>query len=116
VLVAILEPDAANFSVPSKVLSYLCAARPVLAAIPSTNLASRVITKAEAGLVVDPADEGGFLAAAARLHGDSALRETLGKAGRRYAEGNFSIGPIADRFERLLAGVAPMPEAVTLPA
>ena len=34
VLVAILEADAGVFSVPSKVLSYLCAGRPVLLAVP----------------------------------------------------------------------------------
>ena len=34
VLVAILEPDAGVFSVPSKVLSYFCAGRPVLLAVP----------------------------------------------------------------------------------
>ncbi len=34
VLVALLESDAAEFSVPSKLLSYLCAGRPVLASRP----------------------------------------------------------------------------------
>src|SRR5262249_23180303 len=34
VLVAILEPEAGVFSVPSKVLTYLCAAKPLLACMP----------------------------------------------------------------------------------
>ena len=45
VLIAILEPDAGVFSVPSKVLSYHCAGRPILAAIPAENLAARIIER-----------------------------------------------------------------------
>ena len=53
-LVALLEPSAGTFSVPSKVLSYLCAGRPILAAIPPENLAARTIERSGSGLVVPP--------------------------------------------------------------
>src|SRR6185437_10094739 len=56
ILTAIIEPDAGLFSVPSKILSCLCAGRPVVAAIPAENLAARTIKKARAGLVVEPND------------------------------------------------------------
>ena len=62
VLVAILEPDAGVFCVPSKVLSYLCSARPVLAAIPATNLAARLVQQHQLGLTADPRDLAGVLA------------------------------------------------------
>ncbi|HET6663705.1 MAG TPA: glycosyltransferase family 4 protein, partial [Acidimicrobiales bacterium] len=61
VLVALLEPTAGTFSVPSKVLSYLCAGRPILAAIPPENLAARTIERAGAGLVANSTDEESFL-------------------------------------------------------
>ncbi|MCG9894749.1 MAG: glycosyltransferase family 4 protein, partial [Fimbriimonadaceae bacterium] len=51
VLTAILEPDAGVFSVPSKVLSCLCAGRAVLLAVPPENLAARIVAREEAGLV-----------------------------------------------------------------
>lgn len=103
VLLAILEPGAGAYAVPSKVLSYLCAERPVLAAIPEANLASRIVAGNSAGLVVLPDDEQAFVSAAMKLAGDPKLRAELGRNGRRYAERNFPIGVIADKFERVLA-------------
>jgi glycosyltransferase involved in cell wall biosynthesis len=99
VLVAILETDAGIFSVPSKVLTYLCAGRPILAAIPSQNLASRIISESGAGLAVEPADLNGFLAAARELRQNRARREECSIAARAYAEDNFNVETIARRFE-----------------
>jgi glycosyltransferase involved in cell wall biosynthesis len=106
VLVAILEPDAGVFSVPSKVLTYLCAGKPILAAIPLANLASRIITRTDAGYVVAPDDERGFLAAAERLAADEGERSRQGAAARAYAERTFDIAAITDRFEALAKSLA----------
>jgi glycosyltransferase involved in cell wall biosynthesis len=106
VLVAILEPDAGVFCVPSKVLSYLCAGRPVLLAVPAENLAARIVVDCGAGLVVEPTDVAGFTAAARRLADDPLLRDQSGQAARRYAETHFDIGRITDRFESILGGGA----------
>jgi glycosyltransferase involved in cell wall biosynthesis len=99
VLLAILEGDAGVFSVPSKVLSYLCAGRPLLAAIPGENLAARLIRRSGAGLVVDPTDTAGFLAGAKRLLVEDSLRVEFGERARSYAEATFDIQSITDRFE-----------------
>ncbi|HMP05113.1 MAG TPA: glycosyltransferase, partial [Lacipirellulaceae bacterium] len=80
VLVAILEPDAGIFSVPSKVLSYMCAGRPILGAMPRQNLAARTIVDQEAGSVVDPDDAPGFCAAADALLADPGRRQACGAA------------------------------------
>jgi glycosyltransferase involved in cell wall biosynthesis len=104
VLVAILEPDAGVFCVPSKVLSYLCAGRPVLLAVPQENLVSRIVAHEGAGLVVEPTDLAGFCAAALQLAESPALREKTAKAARHYAEIHFGIDRIADRFEQILRG------------
>lgn len=103
VLVAILEPDAGVFSVPSKVLTYLCAQRPLLTAIPQNNLAAKLIRNYDAGLVVQPTETRAFLEAATRLTSSPLLRETMGRAARRYAEEYFDIQQICDRFENILA-------------
>jgi glycosyltransferase involved in cell wall biosynthesis len=102
VLVAILEPDAGVFSVPSKVLSYFCAARPVLLAVPRENLAAKIVVASGAGLVVEPADMVGFCAAAEQLIQSPELRERFGQAARHYAETHFDIRRIGDRFEAIL--------------
>jgi glycosyltransferase involved in cell wall biosynthesis len=104
VLVAILEPDAGVFSVPSKVLSYFCAGRPVLLAVPRENLAAKTVIESGAGLVVEPGDIDGFLAAAHRLIDSSEERAEFGQAARRYAETHFDIRHIGDQFEAIIRG------------
>jgi glycosyltransferase involved in cell wall biosynthesis len=104
VLVALLEPSAGTFSVPSKVLSYLCAGRPLLGAIPLENLAARTIDRAGAGLVVPPTDAEAFLLAAKRLRNESALRASCGSRARGYAEATFDTATITDRFVDVIDG------------
>lgn len=101
VLLAILEPDAGIYSVPSKVLTSLCAGRALLLAVPLENLAARVVKHADAGLVVGPTDSDRFIAAAEELLADDGLRERAGKSAREYAELAFDIGRITDRFEAI---------------
>ena len=104
VLVALIEADAGMFAVPSKVPSYMCAGRPILLAAPKENLAARIVARACAGIVVDPSDEVGFVAAARRLRDDPQLRAELGANGRAYAERAFDMGGITDKFEIVLMG------------
>ena len=106
VLVSILEPNAGVFSVPSKVLSYHCAARPMLLAVPASNLASRIVTEEGTGKAVDPGDVSGFVAAAHDLRSDAAGRAGMSSRARAYAERTFDITRIADQFERILIGIA----------
>jgi glycosyltransferase involved in cell wall biosynthesis len=103
VLVAILEPEAGAFSVPSKVLTYLCAGRPLLAALPADNLAAHVVERSGGGLVVPPRDPDALVAAAAELLDDPERRTQMGRAARAYAESTFDLGAITDRFEQVLA-------------
>jgi hypothetical protein len=91
--------------VPSKVLTSLCSGRAILGSMPPENLASRTIVNAGAGLVVEPDDRAGFLAAARSLL-DAGARTTCGDAARAYAERTFAIRPVTDRFEAILDRVA----------
>lgn len=103
VLVGILEEEAGMFSVPSKTLSYLCASRPLLLAMPLKNLAARITGDNRAGLIVAPSDLEGFLDAAARLHDSESLRSELGLNARAYAEATFPIAKTAALFDKILA-------------
>ncbi len=105
VLVALLEPEAGAFSVPSKVLTYLCAARPLLVSVPTDNLAARVVERSGGGVVVRPGDASVFLGAAARLLADEGLRVEFGMRGRAYAESAFDVDSVARRFEEVLERV-----------
>lgn len=106
VLLALLEPDAGEFSVPSKVLTYFLADRAILASMPSQNLAAELISRTGAGRVVDPAQRQEFVATAQALLDDPAARAAMGSAGRAYAASAFDIGTITDRFEAVLTRCA----------
>lgn len=104
VLVVLLEPNAGRFSVPSKTLSYLCAARPILASIAPHNSAASIIREhAAAGVVVEPADDDGFTRAAIELLDDPGRRTRLGANGRAYAERHFATEAIVTRFADVLS-------------
>ena len=102
ILVAVLTEDASQFSVPSKVLTYLCAGRPILAAIPNENLAARIILSEGVGSIVSPDEPDSFVAAAEALLADAPKRMSTAAAARDYARRNFDISRIAARFESVI--------------
>ena len=81
VLLGIIDSESGRFAVPSKVLSYLCAGKPVLLAAPSDNLAARTVRQAAAGIVVSPDSPEAFASAAIALCKDASLRRSYGEAG-----------------------------------
>lgn len=101
VLLAVIEKDAGIFSVPSKVLSYMCAGRPVLLSTPVDNLATKTVARADAGRSVPPDDPQAFTAELLDLLGDPTATAALGRNARAYAERTFDIETIADRFEAI---------------
>jgi glycosyltransferase involved in cell wall biosynthesis len=106
VLVGLLEKDAAAYSVPSKVLTYLAAGRPILLAVPRHNASAKLVIEVGAGLVVEPDDVTGFTTAARWLLGDAGQRSTMGAAGAAFARDAFDIQRIALQFERLLVAAS----------
>jgi len=105
VLMALLEPEAGVFSVPSKILTYLCAGRALLLAMPSENLGVRTVARIGAGLAVNPGDDQAFLAAADTLARDSGMRAACGERARRYAEKTFDIDRIGGQFAGVFATI-----------
>ncbi len=100
-LVAVLEPDASSFSAPSKILTYLAAARPILAAMPDDNPAAMAVRRAQAGRVVGP-EPGPLLEAAREMLSDAGELQRTGASGHAHARRAFQIASIADRFEQVL--------------
>jgi colanic acid biosynthesis glycosyl transferase WcaI len=99
VLVVLLEADATEYSVPSKVATYLCAGRPILGSLSVHNDAARRILEAGAGVIVDPDDRLGFIREALVLcAADASERERLGRQGRAYAEREFAPAAITAAF------------------
>jgi colanic acid biosynthesis glycosyl transferase WcaI len=108
VLVSILDRDAGVYCVPSKVLTYMCAGRAQLVAMPLENLAARIVKDNAIGRVSTPDDLSRFLENAHALLEDESLRSSYGDAARAFAEKHFRLEDICDRFEEIfVAGKTP---------
>ena len=104
IMLAMVGAEAASFSVPSKILSYLAAGKPIVAAIDNGNDAARTIEQAGAGSIAPPGDTAAFIDSVLDLTADPARRSTLGADARAFAERHFAIDAITDRFETVFAG------------
>lgn len=98
ILLAILENDAGIYSVPSKVLTYLCAQKPIVLSMPLSNLSASIVLENKAGFCISPEDQRGFCDHIEKLVKDVTLRKEMGRNGRIYAEKNFDIQHIENRF------------------
>ncbi len=116
VLLATLETDAGEFAVPSKILTYLCAGRPLLLAAPRDNLAASVVERSGAGFAVSPDNPDEWLAAASRLAENASVRRGLGVRARQYAEQQFDISRIAATFEQILNRACVRPVVRPIPS
>jgi putative colanic acid biosynthesis glycosyltransferase WcaI len=105
ILLAMIGREAAGFSVPSKILSYLAAGKPVVASITAGNDAAATIRTADAGIVVEPGDVAGFCDGVRRLTADPAERRRLGRNARLFAESGFDVEAKAAQFEETFAAV-----------
>ncbi|KAA1396076.1 glycosyltransferase family 4 protein [Aeromicrobium ginsengisoli] len=106
VLVALLEPDATKFSIPSKVLSYMAAGRPILGLMPADNPAAADIV-ATGGHVGLPSTAGALASVEwlVTLEADPELVATIGKRSREVAEQKFDVDKVAAEFETILTDV-----------
>jgi colanic acid biosynthesis glycosyl transferase WcaI len=97
VLITLLDDDCGAFAVPSKTLAYMCAGRSLLVAAPATNLISKIIERATAGIATSATPKS-FLDGAARLLKNPQYRATCGVNARAYAEQTFQIETICNQF------------------
>jgi glycosyltransferase involved in cell wall biosynthesis len=105
ILLAMIGREAAGFSVPSKILSYLAAGKPVVASITADNDAAATIKAADAGIVVEPGDVADFCDGVRRLIADPDERRRLGRNARLFAESRFDVEAKAAQFEETFAAI-----------
>jgi putative colanic acid biosynthesis glycosyltransferase WcaI len=86
---------------PSKLITYMAAGRPVIAAAHPNSPAARLVHKAGCGIVVRPEDPSA-LAAAIQAMQDNSHRNEMGEAGRRYYRAHFDRDTVLKRWEQLL--------------
>ena len=104
-LVSLRQDPSLAVTVPGKVISYLAAGRPIVAALDGEG--ARLIQEAGAG-VICPAGNARELAAAVmdmyRLSTDE--REAMGTAGAAYSKANFDREALLDRLESIFEDMA----------
>lgn len=107
-----LRADVRSPVVPSKLLSLMAAARPVVAVLPEDGDAARLIKDADCGVVIAPGDARGLALAVSRLAADPAERRRLGANGRRHAERNLALDVVVGQWDVLLGRIARPPLGV----
>ena len=93
-----------DMSLPSKLTSYFCAGRPVLAAVVAGGTTAAQVRRSGGGEVIPPADSAGLLAASLALAADRDKAQTLAASGRAFADRELDRDAALGRFTDLLAG------------
>jgi len=96
---------AADLVLPSKLTNILGVGRPVVVTTPETSELARTIHAASCGLVVEPENPTALAAALKKLCTDASLRNTMGMAGRRYAERHLEINAVLSHLRTKLASM-----------
>ena len=94
------QPGVLEMSLPSKLTSYLAAARPVLAATERRSATAELVEATGAGLVVAAGDPSGLLAGALDLGADADRACQLGAVGRKFALDNMNASVALAEYQR----------------
>jgi colanic acid biosynthesis glycosyl transferase WcaI len=90
--------------IPSKLLTYMAAGKPVLAAVNAMSQGAQILRQAGGGLIIDPDDPASLAAGVRRIMEDPA-RPEMGKRNREYAELHFDSRRIVEAQEEFLLGM-----------
>ena len=90
-----------KFSLPSKLLACMCAARPVIASIDLDSAAANLITKAECGICVPPESPELLAESLIKLRNNPLKTETMGQNGREYVEKHLNRDMIVNHYDTL---------------
>jgi glycosyltransferase involved in cell wall biosynthesis len=104
-LVHLRRSDVADHAIPTKILSYMAAGRPIVCA--TSGAAAHLVRAAGAGLATEPGDAVAIAAAIAELASLApAVRDALGRSGREYVMTHFMKHVVIDSYERALIDIA----------
>jgi glycosyltransferase involved in cell wall biosynthesis len=101
VLLAVLEPEASNFSVPSKIMSYLSAGKPIVASIDPNNASAKILVENSAGIVIPPdATAIEFSKAVTKIISNPQIAISMSEAGTKYSQKYFDSNIAVQFFLR----------------
>lgn len=100
------HPALVEAVIPSKLLTYMAATRPIIIAAHPDSEAARLVGAGECGVVVAPDQPDALAQAIVALAADPQRRAALGEQGRAYVMKNFARGPRLNSFEASLSAQA----------
>ena len=112
------QKSVSEVAFPSKIVTYLAAARPIIAAVNADTEVAQVVRDSGAGRVVEAEDAEGLLAAVRELRENDL--EEMGRKGRDYASRRWAAARVLGRLEQNLIAAAasatnPVPEEGAIP-
>jgi glycosyltransferase involved in cell wall biosynthesis len=103
---ATLTPGAEGVVVPCKLFGIMAAGRPTLFVGSAKSELARVLDEHDAGVVIEPGDVDGLVAAITGLADDRARAERMGSAARRALADAYSRESACERWRAVLESVA----------
>ncbi len=94
-----------GYSLPSKIYEVMSSGRPIIVSADAGSDVATLVHQSACGLCVPPGDPAALAEAILTLYVDPDLRQTMGKAGRCYAEQHLSPQVIVDQYHHLLTEV-----------
>ena len=95
-----LEKSAGQFSVPSKLLSILCSGRIPLVFVSKMNLTSRIVLKNNCGVSVESQES--LNNTISDIYKNFSKYDHMPTNARSYAEKNFNIDNIGNKFKKII--------------
>jgi colanic acid biosynthesis glycosyl transferase WcaI len=95
-------------ALPTKLLEYMAASRPVVAA--AAGDAARLLERSEAGIACAPGDPAALAASISEATRDPVRAEQMGANGRRYVQQHCSREAFVDKLEAIAARLAAQPQ------
>lgn len=90
-------------SVPSKMISYLFAGKPIISGCLSQSETADTIKKAKCGIILNPADPEGLSTAIVHMRSlPESERDRMGQSGKSFALNNFASNTCLPRIESVL--------------
>lgn len=101
------RPTLTDAVVPSKLLTYLAAGRPVLAAAEAGSTAARLVQASGGGIVIPPDNPAALARVIEQWRRDASAGAEMGQRGRRYVTEQYGRCRILTQYERYLVNMVP---------
>jgi colanic acid biosynthesis glycosyl transferase WcaI len=98
-----------GYSLPSKIYEIMASGRPIIVSADAGSDVSTLVEHSQCGLCIPPGDSAALAEAILSLYANPGLRQTMGEAGRHYAEQHFAPQVIVDQYHHLLTEVVTAP-------